>query len=325
MNWLLTGGAGYIGSHIAWAMRDTGRPVVVLDDLSTGSTERLPPDIPVVEASILDGPTLTKTLREIDIEGVIHLAAKKSVTESMASPHLYYTQNVLGLHQLLTCMHDASVQRLVFSSSASVYGDAPDSVVEEDSPTVPVSPYGWTKLAGEDTIRLVGEVTRLRSVILRYFNVAGAGSPELGDTGCSNVLPLTFRALQEGSRPPVYGTDYPTPDGSCVRDYIHVADLAEAHVAAATLLESGRERISRTYNVGWGTGASVLELFRAVGRATGRTVEPAPAPRRPGDTATVVAKAGLIAEELGWRSTRDLGDIVRTAWASWCYDAASRR
>ena len=323
MTWLLTGGAGYIGAHIAHALRASGRDVVVLDDLSSGLASRLPDDVELVQASVLECDTVAATLKQHRIEGVIHLAAKKSVSESVADPGFYYHQNVFGLRQLLVAMNRADVSRLVFSSSAAVYGAAEGPAVDETSPTIPANPYGWTKLIGEDLVRYAGQVTGLGWLSLRYFNVAGAGAPELADTGVSNLIPMTFRALDEGRRPQVFGDDYPTPDGSCIRDFIHVADLADAHVAAAIALENGEE--SAVYNVGTGVGTSVKEVLRVVREVTGRDLDPQVAPRRAGDPPAVVADARAISEHLGWRATRDLRDMIASAWAGWRHRALAPR
>jgi UDP-glucose 4-epimerase len=315
MTWLLTGGAGYIGGHVAQALRASGRDVVVLDDLSTGWARRLPHDVELVDASVLDQETVAATLERHRIEGVIHLAAKKSVSESVSDPGYYYEQNVVGLRQLLLAMNEANVSRLVFSSSAAVYGAVDGPTVDEMSVANPASPYGWTKLIGEDLIRYAGQVTDLQWLSLRYFNVAGAGSPELGDTTVSNLIPMTFRALDDGRRPQIFGDDYPTPDGSCIRDYIHVVDLAAAHVAAAVALE--KAEAGTVYNVGTGVGTSVKEIFDVVQDVTGRMFEPEVAPRRAGDPPAVVADPARITEALGWRATHDVRDMIESAWAGW--------
>jgi UDP-glucose 4-epimerase len=316
--WLLTGGAGYIGAHVARALRRSGRPVVVLDDLSTGLARRLPADVELVRASVLDRDAVVDALRRHRIDGVIHLAGKKAVAESFAQPDLYYRENVVGLGQLLAAMQAAQVRRMVFSSSAAVYGAADGPSVAEDAPTVPLSPYGWTKLAGEDLIRFTGQLTGLDWLSLRYFNVAGSGAPALGDTTVSNLIPMTFRALDEGRAPQVFGDDYPTRDGSCIRDYIHVVDLAEAHVAAAARLERSERPIGAVYNVGTGTGASVREVLATVGEVTGHPFVPDVVGRRPGDAPAVVARVTAIGRALGWRAERDLAAMVHSAWESWC-------
>ena len=315
--WLLTGGTGYIGAHVARALHAAGRRVVVLDDGSTGIAQRLDSHIMLVAASVLDTAAVTQALRMHQIEGVIHLAGKKSVSESMNNPAYYYQQNVLGLLSLLGAMHTAGVERLVFSSSAAVYGQAHTQTVHEQCDTIPLSPYGWTKLAGEDLTRHTGEITGLRWLGLRYFNVAGAALPTLGDTTISNLIPMTFNALDQGQRPQIFGVDYPTRDGSCIRDYIHVADVAAAHVAAATRLERRSDRANTVYNVGTGIGVSVKEVFAAVRQITGHRFEPKIMGRRDGDAATVIAQVSAINRDLGWRAQHDLTDMIRSAWAGW--------
>jgi UDP-glucose 4-epimerase len=315
MTWLLTGGAGYIGGHIVRAMRDANLPVVVLDDVSTGARSRVPPDVPFVEASVLDRERVVSALREHQVRGVIHLAAKKAVGESVERPLLYYRENVTGLERLLDAMLEVEVDRIVFSSSCSVIGTPSEDRVTEDSPTNPESPYGVTKLVGEWMVRDVARATGLRHATLRYFNVAGAGAPELGDLGVFNLIPLTFRALTKGWRPQVFGDDYPTPDGSCIRDYIHVVDLAEAHVAAVHRLQTGP--CAETYNVGRGEGASVKEVMETVRRVVGRDFEYVVTARRPGDPAHIVGAVDKIEKELGWVARYDLEDMIRSAWNAW--------
>ena len=281
MTWLLTGGAGYIGAHIARALVDSGRSVVVLDDLSTGDADRLPEGVPLVEASVTDAEPVRDALISHDVSGVIHLAAKKAAGESVERPLWYYRQNVDGTLALLEAMAAARVGRMVFSSSAAVYGTPDGEEVTEDSPTVPQSPYGESKLISEWLIRDVAQVTDLQYVSLRYFNVAGAGTPELGDTGVFNLIPLIFRALDDGAPPQVYGDDYDTRDGSCIRDYIHVIDLADAHLAAVAHLEQGDCRA--LYNVGRGEGVTVKEVMDTAREVTGIAFDYEVVGRRGGD------------------------------------------
>lgn len=281
MTWLLTGGAGYIGSHVARALRATGRDVVVLDDLSTGYPHRLCLTVPLIQASILNHKIVTQTLIRYRITGVIHLAAKKSASESDAYPSYYHKQNVVGLSQLLGAMSAADVTRLVFSSSAAVYGNAATDIIDESAPTMPISSYGATKLAGEKLVHRAGVVTGMNWLTLRCFNVAGAGALHLGDTGVSNLIPMAFHALDQRRRPEIFGTDYPTADGSCVRDYVHVTDVAAAYVAAAQRLE--QHPASDVYNVGRGVGVSVKEVLRMIRHITGHSFEPKVVSRRPCD------------------------------------------
>ena len=315
MTWLLTGGAGYIGAHVALALKASGRSVVALDDLSSGVPERLPADVPLVRASVLDEDAVRRAVREHRVTGVVHLAAKKAVAESVADPLLYYRENVGGLEVLLRVLRDEGVEQMVFSSSAAVYGMPDVDLITESSPTEPINPYGESKLVGEWMLRDSARAFGLRWASLRYFNVAGAGSDALADTGVNNLVPLVFRALDRGESPQVFGGDYPTPDGSCVRDYIHVADLADAHVAAADWLEGGAA--AGTYNVGRGEGSSVLEVLAVTREVTGIDVEPKLVDRRPGDPARLVASAAAIERDLGWTARRDLRDMVSSAWQGW--------
>jgi UDP-glucose 4-epimerase len=314
MTWLLTGGAGYIGSHIIRALRATGYDVVVLDDLSTGDPWRVPAEVPLVRASILDRATVTKVLLDYDISGVIHLAAKKSVSDSVACPAYYHVQNVLGLRRLLDAMATVGVTRLVFSSSAAVYGNPTSDLVDETFPTVPVSPYGQTKLLGEQIVRRAGLHNGLSWLALRYFNVAGAGPPHLGDTGVANLMSMVFQALDQGRQPQIFGADYPTRDGTCMRDYIHVADVAEAHVAAAGYVE--QNAAGTVYNIGRGVGVTVREMLDVIQTVTGQTFQPTITARRAGDPAAVVARTTAIEKSLGWTARYNIADMVSTAWAA---------
>jgi UDP-glucose 4-epimerase len=314
MTWLVTGGAGYIGAHVVRAMVADGREVVALDDLSTGDAARVQ-GAPLVVASVLDRPALDKAIAEHGVTGVVHIAAKKQVGESVADPLLYYRENLIGLTTLLEAVRDAGVDRFVFSSSAATYGLPDVDLVTEDTPAVPLSPYGETKLVGEWLMRDCAAAFGLRSLALRYFNVAGAAAPELGDPGVFNLVPMVFRALEAGERPQVFGGDYPTPDGTCVRDYVHVADIADAHLAAARALDEGAG--SATYNIGRGEGSSVLEVLDVIGRVTGRDTTPEVVDRRPGDPARVVAAVDRIRAGLGFTASRDLTEMVDSAWAGW--------
>lgn len=311
MTWLVTGGAGYIGAHVVRALMASGRNVVVLDDLSTGVATRVPDDVPLVEATVLDVGAVRRALDYHDVTGVVHLAAKKAVGESVERPVWYFGENVGGVVSLLEAMADVGVANLVYSSSAAVYGEPPWSPISEDTPCAPMSPYGETKLIGEWLVRDAAAAQPLSWAALRYFNVAGAGAPELRDTSVNNLIPMVFAALARGEAPQVFGTDYPTPDGSCIRDYIHVVDLAEAHVAAAALCEAGGA--ASVLNVGRGVGASVWEVMAAVSQCLGRDVGAVAVARRPGDPAELVAMADRIASVLGWRATRDLADMVTSA------------
>ena len=313
MSWLVTGGAGYIGLHVVAALRAAGQDVVVLDDLSTGRGELV--DVPMVVGSVHDGDLLRTTFREHAVTGVLHLAAKKKVGESVERPLHYYRENVDGLLGLLEAMQDAGVGRLVFSSSAAVYGMPDVDLVTETTPTAPLSPYGETKLVGEWIVKAAAAATGLRYALLRYFNVAGAARPELADTAVTNLVPMVFERLTAGRAPMLFGADYPTPDGTCVRDFIHVADLADAHAAAVAHLEG--DGADLLLNVGRGEGASVREVLATVAEVTGHDTTPEVLPRRAGDPPRVVASAAEVQRALGWSARHDLRDMVRSAWAGW--------
>ncbi|MGZ4572028.1 MAG: UDP-glucose 4-epimerase GalE [Blastococcus sp.] len=317
MTWLVTGGAGYIGLHVVRALRAGGQDVVVLDDLSSGRAELV--DVPLVRGSVHDAALLRATMRDHDVRGVIHLAAKKQVGESVERPMYYYRENVSGLMTLLEVMGECGVDVLVFSSSAAVYGMPDVEFVTEQTPTTPLSPYGETKLVGEWLTKDAAVASGVRYALLRYFNVAGAAVPELSDTGVANLIPMVFQRLSAGQRPLLFGDDYPTPDGSCVRDFIHVADLAEAHVAALAHLSDGGGNL--LLNVGRGEGSSVREVLDVVGSVTGLPTDPEVRPRRAGDPARVVASNAAIRSALGWEATHDLRDMVTSAWAGWQQDA----
>jgi UDP-glucose 4-epimerase len=313
LRWLVTGGAGYIGAHTVRALRARGDEVVVLDDLSAGLAARVDEDVPLVRASVLDEDAVAGALTEHRLDGVMHFAARKSVPESVAHPLYYWRENVEGLRSVLAAAARAGVERLVYSSSAAVYGATTGAAVTEDARCVPVNPYGTTKLAGEWLLADVHRATGLRYVALRYFNVAGAHDARLADRGRENLVPIVLDAVVRGDAPTVFGTDYDTPDGSCVRDFVHVDDLADAHVAATALLDGP---CAETLNVGVGRGYSVLEVMATVARVAGRPAEPVVAARRPGDPAAVVADVTRIADRLGWRARHDLDDIVASAWAA---------
>lgn len=316
MTWLITGGAGYIGAHVVRAMTRAGEQAVVYDDLSTGDAARVPDGIPLVVGSTLDGDRLARVLAEHAVTGVVHLAAKKQVGESVAQPLRYYRENVEGLRVLLEAVTAAEVSAFVFSSSAAVYGMPDVDLVTEETPCAPMSPYGETKLAGEWLVRATGRATGLSTASLRYFNVAGAASPELADTGVFNLVPMVFEKLTENAPPRIFGDDYPTPDGTCIRDYIHVVDLADAHVATARALQSS-PGLDLTLNIGRGEGVSVREMIDTINAVTGHHRAPTVTPRRPGDPARVVASADRIATELGWKARHDIHDMITSAWQGW--------
>jgi UDP-glucose 4-epimerase len=316
MTWLITGGAGYIGAHVVESTRASGRDVVVLDDLSTGIASRLGARVPLVQTSLQDVADLDRVFNDAEITGVLHLAAKKRVGESVERPDYYWQENVVGLQNLLDAMKRNDVKNFVFSSSAAVYGqpDVPfGTLITEDIECNPINPYGATKLEGEVLSRAMAESDGLKVTALRYFNVAGAGRPELGDQYIFNLVPIVFDALERGQQPIVFGDDYNTPDGSCIRDYVHVQDLADAHVAAMDFVERSEPGFT-AINIGTGTGASVFQILDMIEDVTGIEISPIHTDRRAGDPPAIVADVSKAKEILNWSSTRDLRDIVSSAW-----------
>ncbi|MEV5844648.1 UDP-glucose 4-epimerase GalE [Streptomyces sp. NPDC051985] len=320
MTWLITGGAGFIGAHVVRAMLAAGERVAVYDDLSTGDPARVPDDVTFVKGSVLDGTLLRRTLTDLRVDGVVHLAAKKQVGESVERPLHYYHENVQGLRTLLEAAAGTGVRHFLFSSSAAVYGMPDVDLVTEDTPCAPLNPYGETKLAGEWLVRATGRAHGMTTACLRYFNVAGAAAEHLADTGVSNLVPMVFEKLTEGSAPVIFGDDYATPDGTCVRDFIHVEDIASAHLAAARALPGREPGSDLTVNIGRGEGVSVREMITLIGEVTGYGPAAAPvsAPRRAGDPARVVASADRVRAELGWTARHDARAMVTSAWAGWC-------
>ncbi|MGW2963005.1 UDP-glucose 4-epimerase GalE [Streptomyces sp. NPDC001220] len=320
MTWLITGGAGFIGAHVVRAMLTAGERVAVYDDLSTGDPARVPDGVTFVKGSVLDGTLLRRTLSDLGIDGVVHLAAKKQVGESVERPLHYYRENVHGLQTLLEAAADTGVRHFLFSSSAAVYGMPDVDLVTENTPCAPLNPYGETKLAGEWLVRAAGRAHGMTTACLRYFNVAGAAEARLADRGVSNLVPMVFEKLTEGSAPVIFGDDYDTPDGTCVRDFIHVEDIAAAHLAAARALPGREPGSDLTVNIGRGEGVSVREMITLIGEVTGYGPAAAPvhAPRRAGDPARVVASADRIRAELGWTARHDARTMVASAWAGWC-------
>ncbi len=313
MTWLVTGGAGYIGSHVVRAFQAADIPVVVLDDLSSGFEQFLPPGVPFEHGSVLDAKLVDHTLQEHQVEGVVHVAGFKYAGVSVQRPLHTYEQNVSAMVILMQCMEAVGADKLVFSSSAATFGTPDVDLVTETTPTMPESPYGETKLIGEWMLRAAGRATGLKHTSLRYFNVVGSGSPDLFDTSPHNLFPLVFDMLVRGDNPRINGDDYATPDGTCVRDYIHVADLAEAHVAAARRLAAD-EPVERVYNLGSGGGTSVREIMDTVREVTGIDFTPDIAPRRPGDPDRIVASGELAARDLGWEMRHTLHEMVSSAW-----------
>jgi UDP-glucose 4-epimerase len=315
MAWLVTGGAGYIGSHIVRAFLAEGIDVVVIDDLSSGHAEFVPESVPFARGTILDRDLLLRTFAEHTVTGVVHVAGFKYAGVSVQRPLHTYEQNVTATAILLGAMQDSGVGRMVFSSSAAVYGTPRTDLVTEETAKNPESPYGESKLIGEWLLRDQAIAAGLSYTALRYFNVVGSGALELRDTSPHNLFPMVFDALIEGRTPSINGDDYATPDGTCVRDYIHVVDLAVSHVAAARRLDAG-EPILPVYNLGSGDGVSVGQIMTAVSAVTGIAFEPVIGPRRAGDPDRIVASGELAARDLDWKMRHSLEGMVRSAWES---------
>ena len=323
MSWLVTGGAGYIGSHVVRAFEAAGIRAVVLDDLSSGHRPFVRPETPFVEGSILDADLVAEVCTEHSVTGVVHLAGYKYAGVSVQRPLHTYAQNVTGTANLLEAMLATDVKSLVFSSSAATFGTPDVDLVTEQTPTRPESPYGESKLIGEWLIADVARAHPLHHTSLRYFNVVGSGSPELCDTSPHNLFPLVFDALAQGGTPRINGDDYPTPDGTCVRDYVHVADLAHSHVVAARRLLAG-DALEPVYNLGSGEGVSVRQIMDTIREVTGIDFTPEICPRRPGDPARIVATGELAARDLDWRMRHDLRAMISSAWEARQYADAAR-
>jgi UDP-glucose 4-epimerase len=315
---LVTGGAGYIGGHTVHSLLREGHQVVVLDDLSLGRREVVPEGVPLIEGSTTNPGALDEAFSH-GIDGVVHFAAFKHAGVSVEQPLHTYQENVVGMLRLLEAMGRHGVNSIVFSSSSSVYGDVDAPVIPEDAPKNPVSPYGESKLIGEWMLHNQEVATGIKHCSLRYFNVVGSGVAGIYDTSPYSLLSMVFAALERGEAPKVFGTDYPTPDGTCIRDYIHVQHLADAHVVAIEKLVTGQQ-IETAYNLGTGTGTSVAEMMLEVARATGVDFTPHADPRRPGDPVKVVASGQRAAKDLGWSMEQSVEDMVSSAWRE--YSAA---
>ena len=312
---LVTGGAGYIGSHVVLKLRERGENVVVLDDLSTGFRQAVP-DVPLVVASVGDREQVLATMRAHGVDTVMHFAAHTIVPESVSNPLKYYGNNTCATRNLLQCSLETGVCHFVFSSTAAVYGIPPEGYADESSPTVPINPYGTSKLMSEWMLRDLAAASSMRYVSLRYFNVAGSDpAGRIGQaTRAATLLVKVACEAAVGKRPyvSIFGTDYPTPDGTGVRDYIHVEDLAMAHLDALDYLRAGGR--SEVLNCGYGHGYSVRQVLASVERVSGRPLSIREEPRRPGDPPTLIARADKIRSLLGWKPRLDdLDTIVRTS------------
>jgi UDP-glucose 4-epimerase len=313
---LVTGGAGYIGSNTMHCLLDVGYDVVVVDNLSRGHRDAVDPKrLRVID--VLDTEALVRLMQEEPCEAVIHFAAFIAVGESMKIPEVYFRNNVAGSLSLLTAMHTAGIRNIVFSSTAAVYGMPQHVPIPESEPRAAVNAYGESKIMVETLLEWFDRIHGMKSVCLRYFNASGAdpkGRAGEDHEPETHLIPLLFRAIQTGKPVTLFGDDYATPDGTCIRDYIHVTDLAQAHIAALEMLCAGGE--SNQYNVGTGRGYSVKEVLQAVEKVTGEKVPFVMGPRREGDPPELVADSSRLQKELGWKPAHsDLETIVETAWA----------
>ncbi len=320
MRVLVAGGAGYIGSHTVRALLRAGREVVVFDNLSTGHEGALPDGAKLVRGDILSGDDLDRAFAEGPFDALMHFAAKISVGESVAEPETYYRENVQGSLALFSAARSSRVGGIVFSSSAAVYGIPKEVPIREDAGLGPINPYGRTKRMMEEILADFAAAYGLPSVSLRYFNASGAepvegsGKTEVGEAHDpeTHLIPLVLAAARDGGAIKMFGTDYDTPDGTAVRDYIHVTDLAQAHVLAVKAFEKGRAKV---YNLGSGTGFSVREVIETARRVTGREIAAEESPRRPGDPPSLVASPEKFRNELGWEPRHaELSKIIETAW-----------
>ena len=318
MTTLVTGGTGYIGSHVVRLLVERGGDTVVVDDVVTGDARRIG-DVPLVRADLGNSEsveTLVDVIKRYNVDEVVHFAARKQVAESVERPSWYYSQNVGSLANVLLAVEKCNISRVVFSSSAAVYGNAGSESLTERSPTEPINPYGMTKLIGERMLADAAAAHGLGAVSLRYFNVAGAGWPDLGDRAILNLVPMVFERLDADEPPLIFGDDYDTPDGTCVRDFVHVRDLADAHVAVLDALQKGTVR-SPVFNVGTGGGTSVRQIIETALRVSGSQQSAVVRGRRPGDPSSVIADTRLIENELGWTHKLGIEAIVASAWQSW--------
>lgn len=313
--WLVTGGAGYIGAHVVKSLLENDFKVVIVDDLSTGLKRKVPQNVVFEKIDLAETNKLAQIMKSNKVEGVIHLAAKKAVGESMINPSLYFKENIGGFISLLEAMSQADVKRIVYSSSAAVYGTPTENKVTEKSATNPESPYGETKLVGEWLLKADEKARQIQWIALRYFNVVGAANPELGDTGVNNLVPMAFRALSNNQRPQVFGGDYATQDGSCIRDYIHVSDLADSHLIAAQKLLN--ENYCGIINIGRGQGFSVKQVMDTISEVLGKNINYEVVDRRLGDPAQTIADVSKAKSDLNWEAKNDLKSMVSSAWQAW--------
>ena len=313
---LVTGGAGYIGSHVVRELLGVGYKVKVIDDFSTGHHSRIASlPIDIFEGKFQNSSILTRAL--VDVDSIIHLAASKSVEESVFDPEKYYRENYFGTMKLINEVCQSQIKRFVFSSSAAVYHPMPNAQLNEDSLVGPPSPYGLSKLLCEKLLESTSMVSQVQFTSLRYFNVIGSGALNLGDTSTFNLVPKTLQRIEIGLNPVINGNDWNTLDGTCVRDYVDVRDVADAHVRA--LENNSRSKSLVTYNLGSGQGFSVLEIIDSILKEIGVVVSPEFGPSRLGDPPYLVASFEKINRELGWKPKYKLGEMIKSSVAAWRY------
>ena len=311
MSWLITGGAGYIGAHVVRQMITAGEEVVILDDLSFGNISTVPKDVEIVIGSITKKDFVELTLKKYKISGIINLAGLKSVTESEVIPEKYEEINVHGVEILLEVAKRFGIEFFIQSSSAAVYGNSQQGFVSEEDELSPISQYGKTKSHAESALTTAINHDILRGVSLRYFNVLGARENALQDKSKANILPMVLENLSVNEPPKIFGDDYPTKDGTCVRDYVHVEDIARAHVLAVKELKS--RTLPVAINIGTGTGYSVREVMNEILKQTSSRLEPVVVSRRTGDPAVLVAKVDLATKELGFRAQKSLSEMISSS------------
>ena len=309
--WLVTGGAGYIGSHVVLKMKEAGFEVLILDNLSSGLTERIPVGVKLIKGDICDFDLVSKILLENKVEGIINLAALKSVQESKQIPEEYVRINHIGTKILVDCANMAGVKIFIQSSTAAVYGKSDSGLVSEKSKLNPISPYGESKLLAEREVERFIDENGRRGTSLRYFNVLGSESLLLKDNSKANVVPMVLEALAKGAAPQIFGGDYQTKDGTCIRDYIHVSDIARAHVLAAKRLKQGS--LPGAINIGTGEGYSVREIMSEIIRQCNSTLSPVVVGRREGDPAKLVAAVDLAIEALGFTASCSLKEMISSS------------
>jgi UDP-glucose 4-epimerase len=309
MTWLITGGAGYIGAHVVELALMRNFKIAIVDDLSTGSTKRIPENVPFLNASVSDD-AVKDFMEEHKISGIVHLAALKNVGESELMPQRYWQTNVTQFERFLGVSRSLGVRHFVFSSSAAVYGQPDVDSISEDTPAMPINNYGKTKLEGEHVLDKFADLSRIS---LRYFNVAGASSRKLADTQLQNLIPIAIDKIEKGLTMQVYGDTFPTPDGTCIRDYIHVIDIAEAHIQAMGLVS--REHVeNERINLGTGYGRSVREVITALEEVSGLSLKQVVNPPRSGDPARLVSNPEYAKTRLTWEAKKTFSEIIGDSW-----------